>query len=397
MDNFDFDIAILGAGPVGLALAIGLSKLAEKQSANSTQALRIALFQGKQVPIPPEKDTRVLALNHGSRVFLESLEAWPNKSTDIKTVHVSQKGRLGRTLITDSEMAVPRLGSMVSYAYLHQSLSTRLANTSVTMLSGELASAQAPAQDDAGQNMAGTLVTQGDQQYRVRLVIQCDGLRAQDIQRQYDQHALITSVYVRYPQPGWAWERFTQEGPLAVLPHPIFPGAQSIVWATNPAKAKQLLDMPEAEFEQALLEHFGDRLGRFTLAEKRAIFPLHLNVNTHTVKPNMVVIGNAAQTLHPVAGQGLNLGLRDVATLLNCLAPWFNHVQQDVQAFLMRYQEARSIDRRITWELTDFLPRVFTTKNPLVEHACGLSLLAMDMAKHLRQPLTTQLLQGFRP
>ena len=160
MDNFDFDIAILGAGPVGLALAIGLSKLAEKQSANSTQALRIALFQGKQVPIPPEKDTRVLALNHGSRVFLESLEAWPNKSTDIKTVHVSQKGRLGRTLITDSEMAVPRLGSMVSYAYLHQSLSTRLANTKVTILSCEHASAPEQEKTAAGRNMAATHVPQ---------------------------------------------------------------------------------------------------------------------------------------------------------------------------------------------------------------------------------------------
>lgn len=402
MEKFDFDIAILGAGPVGLALAIALSKLSttthsQNASTQSVQRPRIALFQGNQLAMPPEKDTRVLALNHGSRVFLESIEAWPSKSADIKTVHVSQKGRLGRTLIRHDEMSVPRLGSMVSYAYLHQSLSQTLAHTGVEILSGELASAQTPAKDASGAVIPGTLVRQGENTYRVRLVIQCDGLRANDIRREYDQHALITSVYVRYPQPDWAWERFTQEGPLAILPHPIFPGAQSIVWATSPSKAQQLLAMPEREFERALLEHFGDRLGRLTLAEKRVVFPLHLNVNTHTVKPNMVVIGNAAQTLHPVAGQGLNLGLRDVAALVHCLTPWLRNTALDVQTLLEQYQQARSIDRRITWELTDFLPRIFTTQNPLVEHACSLSLLAMDMVKPLRQPLATQLLQGFRP
>lgn len=383
MDNYDFDIAILGAGPVGLALANSISSIAGP-------AVRIALFQGHLSFLSPQEDTRVLALNQGSRVFLEQHALWLNKSADIKTVHVSQKGRLGRTLITHEEMQVPRLGSMVSYAYLHQVLSEKIKQRTVQVLSGALASATPQAQ-------GGVLISQGDKHYRARLAIQCDGLRAKDIQREYEQHALITSVRARYPQADWAWERFTQEGPLAVLPHPIFLGAQSLVWVTSPDKAQDLLALDERAFARALEAHFGDRLGSFTIEEKRIVFPLHLNVSTHIVQPSIVIIGNAAQTLHPVAGQGLNLGLRDVATLGQQLSPWFNDINKPVQPYLEKYAQARQIDRRITWELTDFLPRIFTTHNPLIEHACGLSLLSMDLIKPLRTPLATQLLQGYRP
>lgn len=383
MEEFDFDIAILGAGPAGCALACTLASV-------SQGSLRIALFQGISKQHDPAKDTRVLALNHGSQVFLEKHRLWPDHSAPIETVHVSQKNRLGRTLISSKDFNVPMLGSMVAYAQLYRKLQERLQQLPVTMLSGELASAT---QENGN---APVIVTQGEKTWRTRIAIQCDGIKPKGIHREYNQHALITSARAQFPKPGWAWERFTREGPLAVLPHPIYKDAQSIVWCTSPARAQELAELDDAMFSQTLTQHFGERLGLLSVLEKRTVFPLHLSASKNTVNGHIATLGNAAQTLHPVAGQGLNLGLRDVATLVHCLKPWMLDTHQDAAPFLDNFANSRKLDRRITCELTDFLPRIFTTGNPLVEHACGLSLLGMDLIKPLRQPLALHLLQGFR-
>lgn len=383
MKEFDFDIAILGAGPAGCALASTLASV-------SQGSLRIALFQGTNKRHDPAKDTRVLALNYGSQVFLEKHRIWPAHSAIIETVHVSQKNRLGRTLISNQDFDVPMLGSVVAYADLYRKLQERLQQLPITVLSGALASAT---QEN---NNAPVIVTQGENTWRTRIAIQCDGIKPKGIHRDYNQHALITSARAQFPKPGWAWERFTREGPLAVLPHPIFKDAQSIVWCTSPARAQELVQLDDATFSQTLTEHFGERLGLLTVLEKRAVFPLHLSASKNTVNGHIATLGNAAQTLHPVAGQGLNLGLRDVATLVHCLKPWMLDTHQEASPFLKKFANSRQFDRRLTCELTDFLPRIFSTGNPLVEHACGLSLLGMDLLKPLRQPLALHLLQGFR-
>ncbi|MFV9473817.1 FAD-dependent monooxygenase [Advenella sp. RU8] len=383
MEEFDFDIAILGAGPAGCALACTLASV-------SQGALRIALFQGINKRHDPTQDTRVLALNYGSRVFLEKHRLWPDHSAIIETVHVSQKNRLGRTLISSKDFDVPMLGSVVAYAELYRKLQERLQELPVTVLSGELASA---AQENSN---APVMVTQGEKTWRTRIAVQCDGIKPKDIHREYNQHALITAARAQFPKPGWAWERFTQEGPLAVLPHPIFKNAQSIVWCTSPERAQALTRLDDAEFSRTLTQHFGERLGELTVLEKRTVFPLHLSATKNTVNGHIATLGNAAQTLHPVAGQGLNLGLRDVATLVHCLKPWMLNTSQSAAPFLNNFANSRKFDRRLTCELTDFLPRVFTTGNPLIEHGCGLGLLGMDLLKPLRQPLALHLLQGFR-
>lgn len=383
MEEFDFDIAILGAGPAGCALACTLASI-------SRGSLRIALFQGNMVNHDPGKDTRVLALNHGSQVFLEKHQLWPAHSANIETVHVSQKNRLGRTLINSTDFNVPRLGSVVAYTELYRTLQAKLQQLPVTILSGALASAE---QENKN---APVLVTQGEKAYRARIAIQCDGKKPRDIHREYNQHALITSARAQFPKHGWAWERFTREGPLAVLPHPLFKDAQSIVWCTSPEKARELAELNDQAFSDTLTQHFGNRLGTLTVLEKRSIFPLHLSASKNTVNGHIATIGNAAQTLHPVAGQGLNLGLRDVATLVHCLKPWMANTTQDATPFLNKFANDRKFDRMLTCELTDFMPRIFTTGNPLIEHACGLALLGMDLFKPLRQPLARHLLQGFR-
>jgi len=384
MENLDFDIAIIGAGPVGLALARALDTLP------GTTA-RIALFQADSPTMHnPARDTRVLALNHGSRQFLETLQGWPDEYAAIGTVHVSQKGRLGRTLIRHTDFDVPALGYVVPYRAIHARLQEGV-NAGRTV---RLAGAPATVANDASGTAA--TISQSQQTYRARIVVQCDGAKPDTKLRDYRQHAIITSARAALPRAGWAWERFTREGPLAVLPHPVFADAQSIVWCTSPARARQLLEADDASFSQQLTEHFGQRLGPFTVLEARHLFPLALNVTKNTVDGRIVTIGNAAQTLHPVAGQGLNLGLRDVAGLVHALQRWCVDTKSEPQTALSTFASLRRTDRGITRQLTDFMPRIFTTGSPLVEHACGLSLLALDLAEPLRRPLARHLLQGYR-
>jgi len=383
MENIDFDIAIIGAGPVGLALACALDKLPVRPT--------VALFQADHpVMHNPTRDTRVLALNHGSRVFLEQLQGWPGQYASIETVHVSQKGRLGRTLITHTDFDVPALGYVVPYRAVHASLQQNVNNGHTLRLAG------APAAVANEPDNASASVSQDGKTYRARIVVQCDGAKPDTQLRDYNQHAVITSARAALPRPGSAWERFTREGPLAVLPHPVFADAQSIVWCTSPARARELLAADDTGFSQALTDHFGDRLGPFSVLEQRHIFPLALSVARNTVHGRVVTIGNAAQALHPVAGQGLNLGLRDVAGLLRALQPWLVDPAQNPGPALAAFAGSRRADRGITRQLTDFMPRIFTTGHPLIEHACGLSLLALDLAPPLRRPLARHLLQGYR-
>src|SRR5690606_23320953 len=136
-----------------------------------------------------------------------------------------------------------------------------------------------------------------------------------DVRRDYDQHALVTSAQATLPRAGWAWERFTREGPLALLPHPLDAQAYSVVWCSPPERAAELAGLDEAAFSAALSAAFGSRLGRLTSGAPGHVFPLALTARRALVQGRSVAIGNAAQTLHPVAGQGLNLGLRDAARL----------------------------------------------------------------------------------
>ncbi len=383
-----FDIAILGAGPVGRVLALMLARVAPDPA-------RIALLAGA-VPAPampaaavPAADPRVLAMNHGSRVLLESLHAWPERSADIRNIHVSQRGRLGRTLIQNTDFGVPQLGSVVAYSGLHAKLDECVAASGVTVLTG-------PAAQVDSQDADGVRIMQGGETLRCQVAVQSDGAGATDLRRDYGQHAVLTTAHATLPRRGWAWERFTAEGPLALLPHPQTPDAYSVVWCSAPDRAAELAALDNAAFSKALSAAFGDRLGRLSSQAPRHVFPLALAARRAQVQGRVAAIGNAAQTLHPVAGQGLNLGLRDAARLAQALAGWLARPEASPTALLAEFAQARQVDRVITAGLTDLMPRVFATGLAPVEHACGLALLGMDLASPLRAPLAQHLLQGFR-
>lgn len=388
MDSPTYDIAISGAGPVGCALALTLAR-------KSADPARIALL-GRPFAIPNDTpgetqkamiDPRTLALNHGSRVLLEQLNAWPENSASINVVHVSQQGRLGRTRIDHQELGVPRLGSVVAYDALLGSLRRALRDSGVTRIDAT------PTGIIAGQYVGFKL---DDQQISSALAVQSDGSRPNGIQRNYGQHAVLATVRAARPSLGWAFERFTSEGPLAILPHPQGNDLYGVVWCCSPAQAQLLMAHTSAAFDTALHEKFGGRLGHFQSIGDRHVFPLSLHAGPSRVNARTVAIGNAAQTLHPVAGQGLNLGLRDAAQLGQVLAPWLANPEGDAAHLLARFANTRRPDRWLTAGITDFLPRVFTTGNPLVEHACGLALLTLDMLPPLRNSLARQLLQGLR-
>jgi len=396
MDTPEYDIVISGAGPVGAVLALLLA-------AGAARPERIALL-GRQPRAAPAQapatdtrpspasasiapdDPRTLALNHGSRELLEQLGAWPDRSASIETVHVSQRGRLGRTLIRHEEFGVPRLGSVVAYDALMAALRQALAQSGVALLetAGAAPEAGGPLVDAAGRRIEGAIR------------VQSDGARPRGLRRDYGQHAVLAAVRPSRPRSGWAYERFTSQGPLAMLPHPQGDDCYGVVWCCHPEQAQALAAMPDDGFAAALGEAFGERLGSFQCAGARHVFPLALHAGPSLLGPHAVAIGNAAQTLHPVAGQGLNLGLRDAAQLAQALRGWLPRPEQDPAPVLADFARRRRADRWLTSGLTDLMPRVFATRNPLVEHAGGLALLALDLSASLRAPLARHLLQGLR-
>ncbi|WP_353172271.1 FAD-dependent monooxygenase [Paracandidimonas soli] len=364
-------ILISGAGPVGCSLAL---LLAAESAAPSRICLSGVFPAAGAAGGETRLDPRALALNHGSRVLLEQLRAWPDKAADILTVHVSQRGRLGRTLIRHEELGVPRLGSVVTYDALSRTLHEAVRRSGIQLHS---ASQDAPPPE-------------------AQLRVQSDGARPKGLQRTYGQHALLCTVQAGRALPHWAFERFTAQGPLALLPHPAHDGCYSLVWCTTPERAASLAAMTAADFDGALQSMFGERLGQLRSLDGRTVFPLSLHAGPVLPAPGTVAIGNAAQTLHPVAGQGLNLGLRDAAQLAQALAPWLRNPALSPEPALRQYARMRRADRWLTMGITDTLPRFFATRNPLVQHMGGLGLLTLDLLRIARAPLASQLLMGLR-
>lgn len=388
-----FDVAIVGGGPTGSALALLLARLAPDPA-------RVALFQSEQrtrYDRTVTNDTRVIAINEGSRVLLADLNAWPNQVASIHTIHVSQKGRLGRTLIRADDFAVPSLGHVLRYSQLHETLLDAAGQAGVTLFTGEPAQAQ--------QNGDDVTVTAGDVQATAKLVIRADGMNHHQSPSEpvrspatetHAQVALLGVARVSQPKVGWAFERFTREGPFAVLPHPDHHGAQSVVWCCAPDRAQALLDLKPDALARAMQHTFGDRLGQFEVLSDFKGYALYQSVDPAPVQGRIVNVGNAAQTLHPVAGQGLNLGLRDVATLAHCLRDWIAQSNRDPARSLAIYANLRQYDRTVTVNLTRTMSSVFTTRLPVVEHGAGLALLALDTLPALRAPLARHLMQGLR-
>lgn len=398
--SLDCDIAIVGAGPVGLALAGWLARR------SATAPLRVVLLDSR-APQAALDDPRALALSHGSRVLLEPI-GWPRQATPIERIHVSQRGTFGRALIEHDEHDVPALGYVARYGALVGALAEGTARLGV-----DVTLASATASEQRGEDVVLTLDANGaGKTLTARVLVNAEGglyrggkaaatslaqTAGQSSQRQrdYDQTAIVGVVTVSAPQRHTAWERFTAAGPLALLPLDTSADparcAYALVWCSEPDQAQRRLALDDAAFLAELGHAFGSRMGTFTSIKGRAAFPLGLTALTNPVDGRVVAIGNAAQTLHPVAGQGLNLGLRDAHALVDSIAR-FGATPEALRDFASR----RQVDRRLTIGLTDTMARAFTIDLGPLAPLRGLALAALDLVPAAKSALARHMMFGQR-
>jgi 2-octaprenyl-6-methoxyphenol hydroxylase len=378
------DVAIVGAGPAGMALAALLAK-------RGLASARIALIDARSLG-QALTDPRSIALSYGSRLLLEEAGAWPLAATPIHQVHISRRGRFGRSMLDRAEHDLPALGYVTRYGELVSSLSDACERAGIATIRPARVSTML---EDAN----GVALSLDDgRELRAAIVVQAEGggSKGQEsgslrraLQRDYQQSAVIARVAASAPIAHRAYERFTDEGPLALLPQDGADGLQyALVWCVRAENAAGLLALGDAAFLARLGDAFGGRLGRFTRTSSRASYPLGLNAEPNATS-RTVAIGNAAQTLHPVAGQGLNLGLRDAAVLARLLS------QHTTPEQLLAFEAARQADRKLTVGLTDAMARAFAGTGP-AQTLLGLSLGALDVVKPARMLLGELMMFGRR-
>ena len=368
-------IAIIGGGPAGMALALALAG----------HGSRGQIFEARARGAVRE-DPRILALSHGSRQILEWLGVWRRiAATPIAAIHVSQKGGFGRTRLTALEQGLPALGYVATAASVGAALDDALAVADIPY--HDLARVERVVTGTESSQ----LFTASDER-SAQLVIYAEGMMAADagtVVRDYGQSAVICTVNTATPHGNVAYERFTTQGPLALLPSKE---EMAVVYTCPAELAGALANLDDADFLARLQAHFGTRL-KFTAASKRRMFPLQLRYRRSPVGQRSVWLGNAAQTLHPVAGQGFNLALRDVWELARNLP---NAEDPGDARHLTRYAAARSQDRNATIGFTDALIQLFGNDLPLFREARGLGLLALDLLPPLRAFVARRMIYGAR-
>ncbi|GAA5786216.1 FAD-dependent monooxygenase [Chitiniphilus shinanonensis] len=380
------DIAIVGGGPVGALLALRLAQAGH-------QALVLEARRDTSA------DPRALALSYASREALTRVGLWDETAlaaTAIAKVHVSQAGSLGRAELDAAELELPALGYVVGYDRLAALALERLAASSARIALGSPVTAirrlaRFAELEIGGEDRPRTLTC--------RLVVLADGGKlvgtlgdvVQTV-KPYRQHAVLATVTPVKPHQHIAYERFADDGPLALLPR----GDDfTLVWTQTPEQAEARLALSDREFLDEVGARFAGRVAGFSAVGARASFPLALKTLDHVVGRRLALIGNAAQTLHPVAGQGLNLGLRDAATLADVLGA-VPPAQVGEDDTLARYARLRRKDAGVVTAFTDSLIGIFDSPNPLLKHARSLALLGLDQAAPLRRGFAQRMVYGAR-
>ena len=339
------DVLVRGAGPVGCAVAALLRDT----------HLKVAVLRARAAPAA----FRPIALSYASQLILERLGAWQGLAvTPILAVHVSQQSGFGRAVMDANEAGVPALGYVTEYAALFSVLQERCEGLYV------------------------------DEPLPARCVVHAEGFSGIAREKRYGQDALIARLSTAPPAQATAFERFTSEGPLALLP---LAGRYALIWSCRPERALRLSQCADDEFLAQLGFAAGHRPGTALAVEDRTVVPLALRVHPQRVSERAVYIGNAAQSLHPVAGQGLNLGMRDAWELSRV----FLESQDPGDATtLARYAAARALDAGAAIGLTDALAGVFLGSNSLARAARGAALTALDLFPAPRRFFARRMIYG---
>lgn len=379
------DLLIVGAGPVGMSLALALRDA----------GLQVVLADARPRDAVTS-DPRVLALAHGTRLTLQRLGAWNGlPATPIETIHVSQQGGLGRTLLHAKDYDTPALGYALSAGALASALRREVDAAGIRVLDETEVVHLEPGADGVTASLAcsgsspDALTT-----ITARLAACAEGsMRADDpdvVEHDYRQHALIAHVGASGGHRRTAFERFTADGPVALLPSG---DGHALVHVVPPGRADALLALDDTAYLAEVQSRIGNR-ARLSSVRDRLRYPLLLRYRRKPVGPRTVWLGNAAQTLHPVAGQGFNLALRDVWALATALIE--RGGDPGSPETLAAYADARSLDRLGTIRFTDALVKLFSNDFPPLRHARGAGLVALDLLPPLRHFVAKRMMFGAR-
>ena len=384
----DYDIVIAGGGMIGTSMALALAPLKLKIAVVEAVARRAAQ--------QPSFDDRSTALSRSSQRMFEAMGLWPDivaASTPIKSIHVSDKGRFGFSHIDAVQQKVEALGYVVINRVLGQVLQDALTKvdgldlicpgtiTAVTTTDNQV-DVVVEERDESRSLSCNLLVAADGANSAVRDMI---GISASRVD--YEQWAVIGNVLPEKAPDNRAFERFTESGPVAMLP--VADNRAGFVWMLSPDSAKEMLSLTDEEFTRQLQETFGYRLGKFSKVGKRAAYPLALTKANGLIARRSVIVGNAAHGLHPVAAQGFNLGMRDVAALCDCIADARDESGESFDcgntAILENYAEWRRDDQGKVVRFTDGIVRLFGDTRSPVRALRNLGMLAFDMIPGVRK------------
>ncbi|MEN3355565.1 MAG: 2-octaprenyl-6-methoxyphenol hydroxylase [Betaproteobacteria bacterium] len=376
-----YDVVVVGAGPVGAALALELH----------ASGLRVVLIEAREHAAHADA-LRPLALSYGSRLIFERLGVWAKftPATPISRIHISQRGRFGRTALTAIEAGVPHLGYVVDYAGLINTLDAAVLSAGLSVLRGARVSSIA---HDATSARVEFTTAEGPRDCIASLVVIADGgALAADVHVRtidYGQSAVTARVNTELPHGNTAYERFTPEGPIALLP---FEQSYGLVWTTRPQEADELVHGSAPVFLARLHQCFGERVGRFLGVGARNVHRLTLRIAQRTTHGRAVLIGNAAQALHPVAGQGFNIGLRDAWEL----AAEIRRRGPRDERLLEGYRARRRFDRAGGIVFTDALIRLFSNDFAPLAVARGAGLTLLDCLPTVKNFVVRRMIFGAR-
>ncbi|SHO57139.1 2-octaprenyl-6-methoxyphenyl hydroxylase [Vibrio quintilis] len=378
-----FDIVISGGAMTGATLALALN-----QRFNGRLKIAVVEAFDPSEQEHPGFDARSIALSDGTVRILQAFDLWEHifpYTTPIQHIHVSDAGHAGMADIEPEHAGLSALGYVVELADVGRIYTELLRQCSSVSL---FCPQQIELVDRQPDSVTVTLKNFGDIQ--AKLLVAADGSASTCCELlghtadvyDFEQSAVIANVAVAQPHSGRAFERFTPNGPVALLP--MKNERMSLVWCMEPGQAESISS--DDGFAEKLQQVFGWRLGKILRAGSRAVYPLKLTVRSRTVSHRFAVIGNAAQTLHPIAGQGFNLGIRDVATLVECLEQQQPGDVGDI-AGLLKYQDRRCSDRNQTAGITSSLVSLFSNQWVPAAVSRNLGLMFFDLVPLLQQPL----------